>query len=98
MRKQACTVCRPDSLIAAWVSHRHLHPLPAKLPEILSQCCLLVRHRSRLHDLASCFHRRHVTKSLVKIYANVDHHVPPSGLVLRARTLPLEARFCFHYI
>jgi len=28
----------------------------------------------------------------VKIYANVDHLVPPSGLVLRARTLPLEAR------
>jgi hypothetical protein len=35
----------------------------------------------------------------VKIYANVDHLVPPSGLVLRARTLPLEARLlCFHYI
>jgi hypothetical protein len=35
----------------------------------------------------------------VKIYANVDHRVPPSGLVLRARTLPLEARlFHFHYI
>jgi hypothetical protein len=31
----------------------------------------------------------------VKIYANVDHLVPPSGLVLRARTLPLEARFLF---
>jgi hypothetical protein len=35
----------------------------------------------------------------VKIYAYVDHLVPPSGLVLRARTLPLEARlFPFHYI
>src|ERR1019366_970696 len=29
----------------------------------------------------------------------VDHLVPPSGLVLRARTLPLEARlFGLHYI
>jgi hypothetical protein len=32
---------------------------------------------------------------LVKIYANVDHRVPPSGLVLRARILPLEALFVF---
>src|SRR4029079_2234573 len=66
--------------------------LPPKLPKIPPQCQLLVGHCPRLQNLASCFPRRHGTKSLVKIYGNVDHLVPPSGLVLRARTLPLEAR------
>ena len=79
--------------------HRHLHFLAAKLTKILPQRPLLVGHRTRLYDFPSCFQRRHVTESLVKIYSNVDHLVPPSGLVLRARTLPLEARlFRFHYI
>src|SRR6476660_416670 len=72
--------------------HRHLYFLPPKLPKIPPQRQFLVGHCPRLQNLASCFQRRHVTKSLVKIYANVDHLVPPSGLVLRARTLPLEAR------
>src|SRR5690348_765309 len=60
-----------------------------------SQRSRLVRHRPLLQRPPRCIYCRHVTKSLVQVHSYVDHRLPPSGSVLRARSYPWR-HACFH--